>query len=188
MAKIGCKYLTVALITSYTDGSAPTYGTKTTVEYLNSIGINFEYASAELYGDDMLRESEKSLIGYSASANLTDLAPAIAAAFLGWEKKGDGDGYVVKGVNSPYVGFGMVTCGMVNGVKYYEGYWFYRSQFSKDSLGAATKEKNVTFNTDAISGTGMGCVIDTSGEPVFYEVQRFAAEADAKSFMESFVK
>lgn len=189
MAKIGCKFLTVAPYDSTNqDGAAPTYGAEVAVEYLNSIDVNFEYADAELPGDDMIRESDRSLTGYSVASAVTDLAPEVAAAMLAWKKHAEGNGYTVTGKNTPYMGFGFVQSGMVNGVKYFEGLWFYKAQFTKDSISARTKDRNITFNTDSITGRGMPVILDESGDDSWYEIERFDTEIAAKAFMKSFIK
>ena len=181
MAKTGVKFLTIAPITSYADGAKPVYGEKVSVEYTVSLNINFEYASAEMYGDDMLRESDRGMTGYSIAGSLTDLNPEVCAVALGW-KKGSDNSYSITDANPPYVGGGYVTNGMVNGVRYYEGVRFYRAQFTKDAMNASTKERNVTFNADDITGTGMGVILDDSGAQTFVQIERFAAESDAKDF------
>ena len=186
MAKIGCKHFTVAPITSYADGSAPVYGDKVTVEYLVGVDMNFEYASDEMHGDDLLRESYKGLVGLTAGVSLTDLAHEVAATMLGWEK-GPGKEYAITDKNPPYIGFGYIACGMKNGVRYYDAIWVYRSQFTKDSMTANTKERNVTFNPDGVTGAGYGVILNESGVATFVATERFATETEADAFINSHI-
>lgn len=188
MAKTGVKGLTIAPITAYADGAVPTYGTKTSVPYTVSINISNEYADAEMYGDNILRESDKGMTGYSIAASLTDLSPEMGAVMLGWIKDASGDSYRITDANAPYVGCGFVTCGMVNGVRYYEGNWYYRAQFTKDANSANTKERNVTFTPDDVSGTGFGVQLDNTGVVSFADIERFDNEAAAMAFVEGHIK
>ena len=88
---------------------------------------------------------------------------------------------------APYVGFGYIrkmrdnSSGSV--VDSYEGWWYYRVQFSITSEETRTKERSIEWRTPTLSGRGTGVQL-ASGETLTFAVhESFATLAAAKSWL-----
>lgn len=190
MADIGIKHFVYAKISSYTPGSAVTYATGKPLAAIVNVDATLDHRSVEFWADDELQDFDDSISGYTVSfehddIELTDLADFYGetAHMTGAEGSQTVESYEINDAVSPEVGFGFVTCKRKRGVLSYEGWWFRRCKFTRDGINGQTKQKDIAFNPEKSSGTGMSVVVDNTGVPKYVEHMRFTTEAAAIAFV-----
>ncbi len=199
MAKIGMFYPVAATIAGYGADGKPTYNAGIIIGAAILADMSFENADAELYADDVLKESDTSITGYSGKMGVDNFGSEQSAAketelsviaYLTGQEVETGstdDGYdeklVYTGALPPYVGFGYVKHKVIRGVKKYEVTWGHKAQFKVPAESDKTKEKSLSYNTSEIEYTGYG--IDVSGveEPQFVERYYCATKEQAKALL-----
>ena len=192
MARTGLLYPVYAPVSTYTEGSAITYGTGAVLCHAIEANITYNRRDNPLYADDYKVENDKGLTGYTIAFTGDRLPNDKRAALLnetvlttGTAPNTTVTGYRVTDTNPPYVGFGYIVKALEDNVVKYEAYWFWRVQFSLDNENAHTKEENISWGTYPMTGTGFGAVIESGGDVVFFDHMNFGTESAAKSWLNS---
>lgn len=185
MAKVGMKYAVYAGITSHTDGSAITYGTGARLGPSISADVTFTRNDNPLYGDDVIQEQDNSLTSYQIAFDATTLTNETRAALLGEVAAGTDTEkeYKVQDASAPNVGFGYIRVLRRQGTTYYEGFWFWKVQFSLDNESDQTKQEQINWGTNPITGRGQGVYLDSSGAIDFYIHKKFEGFSAAQTWL-----
>ena len=188
-ANIGMQYAVAAPITAYTPYTSITYDDGFFVAESKGANISWETEDGEFRGDDILLDAANGALGYTIDFESAGIANAVRAKLLG-ETKDTNDAYHMTGASAPDVGFGFVavmrddTSGTV--VTSYEGYWFHKVKFGLPNDAFKTKEKNIDWQAQTISGKGMGVFLAAAqADPDFGEHKTFATLALAKAWLNS---
>lgn len=184
MAEIGMQYPVWAPLTSE-EGNALTYGTGMVMGRAVSANISWQKEDNELYGDDVVAETDNSITGYTLDVTTTDLEEAVEAAILGLQKVGNTEEYEQTGDNTPYGGHGYIRVLVRNGVRLYKAVWYPKVQFSKNSEASNTKGRNINWGTPTLNGKGLGVYDDASGKAKFRKQQVFTTLEAAKAYLNS---
>jgi phi13 family phage major tail protein len=183
MAKIGIKGLTYAPYTSGGDGSEIVYGTGVQLaDYMIRADVNEERSSTPFYADDHRIDSENEMTGISVSLELANFTDALDKAFLG-HVDGTSSELNATDASAPFVGVGFYRKERFKGTVTYHAFWIYKAQFSKDGDSVQTKGESIDFQTEAISGSGMGVTLSSGGAVVYYSHSRQSTEAAAVSYL-----
>ena len=191
MARIGMKYPTYAAEATYTAGTGITYSTGKIFAHAIEANVTPNRRDNPLYGDDEKIENDKGLTDYTIALTVDKIAPAERAALLGETAAYNSatppavTHYMVTDSNPPYVGFGYMTVMQENNTPVYEAYWFHRVQFALDSETAATKQKDISWGTYNLTGTGFGVTLDNTNGVQFYDHMQFSSEASALAWLKS---
>ena len=185
---VGMVYPVCAPVNTYTPGTSITYSAGSVVAEARSATVNWEREDGEFYGDDMLLDTANGVLGYTIDFEPTGLSDAIRNKLLG-ETKSSSE-YSITSAASPMVGFGYIrvmredgTGGAVSTT--YEGWWYYRVQFSMTSEETRTKEKNIEWRTPTLSGKGTGVQLASGDTLTFAVHQSFTTLTAAKSWLNS---
>lgn len=184
---VGMVYPVAAKVDAYTPGSAITYGTGMVISEARRATLSWERADGSFYGDDVLLDSDNSVLGYTIDFEPTGLSTAARAYLLG--ETAENSAYAVTDEAAPDVGFGYVrvmrdNSGVSGAVKTtYESWWFCRLKFSVNSEETRTKERSIDWRTPTLTGTGYGVSLDNTGVLKFAEHQDFETEAAAKAWL-----
>lgn len=190
MAIIGLRYFYYAPITTYTPGSAITYGTGAKIEGgARLASITWERNGTPFYGDDVIWDDDNSVTGYSAQMEMTGISNAERAALLG-DNTVTGTGstvteYEITDASAPYVGWGFIEVKREKGVVSYEAYWFHRLIWGEDTHSANTKEQNITWNGPTLNARGTGVKLDSSGAYKFASHMNFTTESAALTWLKA---
>jgi phi13 family phage major tail protein len=186
-ANVGMRYAVAAPISAYTAGSAITYGAGFVVSEARGANVTWQTSEGEFYGDDVILDSEKGVLGYNIEFETTGLKDTVRASLLG-ETKDSSDAYHITGANPPDVGFGYVKQMRETGSSgvdtTWEVFWYHKTKFAQPNEDARTKERQLDWRVPTIRGTGEGVYI-TSGqeEPDFAEHKTFSTFAAAQTFL-----
>ncbi len=150
MANVGLSNIWWGNLTEGADGT-PTYDGAKTMGKAVSASTSISNNSANLYGDDMIAESDTSYASGTITLGLTDDDDTIFAPLLGHTLT---DGEIVKKSedNAPYVGCGRVVTKMVNGAYRYKAEFLPKVKFSEPSQDNKTKGESIEFATPSIEG------------------------------------
>lgn len=183
MAKIGIKGLTYAPYTSGGDGGAIVYGTGVQLaDYMIRADINEERSDVSFYADDHKIDAENEVTGISVSLELANFSDALEKAFLG-HVEGTGTELNVTDASAPFVGVGFYRKERFKGTVTYHAFWIYKIQFSKDSDSTSTKGESIEFQTESLTGNGMGVTLTAAGAVIYYSHSRVATEAAAVTYL-----
>lgn len=185
-ANVGMIYPVAAVINSYTEGSAITYGTGFVVDEARAANVQFEAADGSFYGDDVELDSDRDIIGFNIDFESTGLANSVREKLLGEIK--DSSIYHVTGAPKPDVGFGYVkkmrdnSSGSVAVV--YEAWWFHKVKFAQPDENAQTAERQKEWRTPTLNGRGAGVYLSAGDNyPKFAQHQDFTTLAAAKAWL-----
>ena len=184
---VGMVYPVYSPIATYTPGTGITYGTGAVISEARGATLNWDRADGEFYGDDALLDSENGVLGYTIDFEPAGLSDAIRKTLLG-ETQGTSE-YSITDAAAPYVGFGYIRVMRDNSsgtvVTNYEGWWYYRVQFSVSSEETRTKERNIEWRVPTLSGRGTGVRL-SSGDTVTFAVhETFETYEAAKTWLNS---
>lgn len=182
MAEIGMQYPVWAPLTS-DENNTQTYGTGMVMGRAVSANLNWQKEDNELYGDDIVAETDNSITGYTLDVTTTEMEEAVEAAVLGLLKVGDTDEYEQTGDNTPYGGHGYIRVLTRNGVNLYKAMWYPKVQFSKNSEASNTKGKSIQWGTPTLNGKGLAVYNDATGKAKFRRFQVFTTLAAAKAYL-----
>lgn len=188
MAKIGIKCLTYAPYTSGGEGSSISYGTGVQlVDYMIRADVTEERGDVKFYADDHKIDGENSMTGASLGLELANMTDALEKAFLGYvaESTASGADLLVTEAAAGFVGCGFYRKERFKGTITYKCYWFYKVQFSKDSDSTTTKGENVDFQTETLTGDAMGVKLTSSGDTIYYALNRKSSESDAVAWLKT---
>ena len=186
MAGIGMRYPVAAKVNSHTDGSAISYDTGFVIGNAVDANLNIEYVDNPDHGDDIVIDNDNGVLGYNGTLDTNDLSATVRGKLLGWVAMGTTTTtthYQVGGTSSPEMGWGFIKAGMIKGVRYFDAYWFHKSQFSLRNVRASTKARQIEWNHPQMTVTGLGAYIDSSGDPKFFDWMRFDTETAAKAWL-----
>ena len=177
---VGMVYPVCAPVNTYTPGSGISYNAGSVVSEARGATINWDRADGEFYGDDILLDSDNGVLGYSIDFEPAGLSDAIRKTLLG-EVQSTSE-YSITDAAAPYVGFGYIRVMRDNSsgtvVTNYEGWWYYRVQFSVTSEETRTKERNIEWRVPTMSGRGTGVRL-SSGDTVTFAVHETFESYDA---------
>lgn len=183
---VGMVYPVCAPVSAYTPGTSITYSAGSVVAEARGASVTWDREDGEFYGDDILLDTANGVLGYTIEFEPTGLSDDIRQKLLG-ETKSSSE-YSITSNASPMVGFGYIrvmretgTGGAVNDT--YEGWWYYRAQFSVTSEETRTKERNLEWRTPTLSGRGTGVQLSANAPQTFAVHQSFTTMAAAKSWL-----
>ena len=184
---VGMVYPVCAPVATYTPGTSITYSAGSVVSEARGATVNWDRADGEFYGDDILLDSDNGVLGYTIDFEPAGLSDAIRKTLLG-ETQGTSE-YSITDAAAPYVGFGYIRVMRDNSsgtvVTNYEGWWYYRVQFSVSSEETRTKERNIEWRVPTLSGRGTGVRL-SSGDTVTFAVhETFETYEAAKTWLNS---
>lgn len=192
MAKVGLKVFAYAPISSYTPGSAITYSGGKVFEGLPRVAnVSFERDSSKFYAGDIEYDHEDRITGFSLETEISGLTDAEQAALLGYVAHTTGTGttttdyYRVTDAEAPFVGFGYVGVNREKGVTSYEGVVCHRISFVKNNDNRQTKEQNIQWNGETMTGTGTAVQLDSSGANDYIARMSFTSYASALAWIKS---
>ena len=194
MARIGLRGATIAKYNVDANG-AVTYGTPISGGCARNADLQLQFAEAELYGCDGLREYIREAIGGSITFEATFFSPEMKVLTFGNKEKtrsvtynGEDGNPVTKPVTSvadtssddaPYVGFAVYGPDMINHVKKWACVFVPCVKFSSPNTTMQTRDSSITFQTPTTTGRFMP---DDTDEHVIRDVAICDTEAEAKAW------
>lgn len=184
---VGMVYPVCAPVATYTPGTSITYSAGSVVSEARAASVSWDRSDGEFYGDDILLDSDNGIVGYTIDFEPAGLSDAIRKTLLG-ETQSSSE-FSITSDAAPYVGFGYIrkmrdnSSGSV--VDSYEGWWYYRVQFSVTSEETRTKEQNIEWRVPTLSGRGTGVQLASGDTLTFAVHESFATLAAAKSWLKS---
>ena len=184
---VGMVYPVCAPVASYTPGTGITYSTGSVVSEARAASVSWDRSDGEFYGDDVLLDSDNGVTGYSIDFEPAGLSDAIRKTLLG-ETQASSE-YSITDAAAPYVGFGYIRVmkeasgGSV--VTSYEGWWYYKVQFSIQNEETRTKERNIEWRTPTLSGKGFGVQLASGGAMVFAVHESFSTKSGAETWLKA---
>ena len=184
---VGMVYPVCAPVATYTPGTGITYSTGSVVSEARAASVSWDRSDGEFYGDDVLLDSDNGVTGYSIDFEPAGLTDAIRKTLLG-ETQASSE-YSITDAAAPYVGFGYIrvmreaSAGSV--VTSYEGWWYYKVQFSIQNEETRTKEKNIEWRTPTLSGKGFGVQLTSGGAMVFAVHESFSSLSSAETWLKA---
>lgn len=182
MAEIGMQYPVWAELTGDSNGT-PVYGTGVVMGKAVSANLNWQREDNELYGDDVVAETDNSITGYTLDLTTTDLIETVENKVLGLAQVGSTDEREQTDEATPYGGTGYIRVLVRNGTRLYKAVWYPKVQFSKNSESSNTKGKNINWGTPTLNGKGLAVYDDASGKAKFRKQQVFTTLAAAKAYL-----
>lgn len=164
MARIGLLFPVMAPILGENYGMTPTYGEGFVIGKAISAEKSITSNSNPLYGDDAIAENDTSFASGTLTLGVTDFGTtkdsslAIQAKILGHRI------VTVNGVevlrktasdDAPYMGTGYYKTKKINGEKFYEATWLYKTQYQEPSESTNTKGQSIEWQTPTITGNIM---------------------------------
>lgn len=190
MAHIGMKYPVAA---EWAEGNTYSEG------FVVAKAINFTGTpnknEAELYADDGVAETDKSVKDWGTSLGVDDLSLENQAKLLGHKyvkATGDSDTGTPESMEigtedeAPYFGVGFYKRRKKNGVTSFTAIWLYKVQHSEPSENAETKGDTTNFQTATIEGKAYP--VDVDGKMSVGKKAIFKTEAAAKKWLEDQAK
>jgi phi13 family phage major tail protein len=164
--KIGVKKFTYATYASGGDGAAVVYSDGVMTDDRT---VNVEYTTerddASFYADDHRIEHDNSITGCNVALELATLTTDMMAKLLGWTVSGTD--YQETGEEAPYVGCGWIVTVKEDGARKYRAVWVYKVQFGMETDSVATKGQNMEYQTENITGAGMGVKLAEDGPDIY---------------------
>ena len=188
-ANVGMRYAVAAPVDTYTPGTGITYDDGLVVCEARGASVSWETEDGDFYGDDIILDSAKGILGYTIEFETAGLADDVKALLLG-DVKDTGDVYHITGANPPDVGFGYVkqmretnkSTGAVETT--WEAKWYHKLKFGQPNDEARMKERNMEWRVPTISGTGAGVFLTSGAEDPDFEMHKtFATFAAAKTWL-----
>jgi phi13 family phage major tail protein len=143
----------------------------------------------ELYADDGVAETDKSIKDLGTSLNVDDITLEVQAKLLGHtyeEASENSPERIVVGTDdeAPYFGQGFYKRRKKNGVVSFTAVWLYKVQNSEPNEEAQTKGDTTEFQTPTIEGKAYATE-DKDGKMAIMEKVVFNTEAEAKAWLET---
>lgn len=163
MPLIGLDKLHYATRTVSSNHGSVTFGTPTKLSEAISANITPNYATAELYADDIITDDLSAFTNATIELNVRDLDPTALIALFGLRRGSKGEVvYSSEDVSAEVaIGFRSLKSPGTN----YRYYWFRRVKFTLPAGAWNTKGDSITFNTPTISGKVMPDIAaDTAGK------------------------
>nr|DAG42176.1 MAG TPA: tail tube protein [Caudoviricetes sp.] len=192
MAHIGMKYPVAA---PWTEGETYTKGfvVGKAIKFTGTPNKN----DVDLYADDGIAETDKSVKDIGVSLNVDDLDLKVQADLLGHDyteaSAGESGGTatpesVEVGSDdvAPYFGTGFYKRRRKNNVTSFTAIWLYKVQYSEPTEEAETKGESVNFQTPTIEGKAYP--VEISGKTKLYKKAVFEKEEAAKAWLDGLAK
>lgn len=190
MAHIGMKYPVAA---PWAEGNTYSEG------FVVAKAINFTGTpnknEVELYADDGVAETDRSVKDWGTSLGVDDLSLEMQAKLLGHtyvKATGDDDTGTPESIEvgtddePPFFGMGFYKRRKKNGVVSFTAIWLYKVQNSEPTENAETKGDTVNFQTATIEGKAYPVEVD--GKMSIGKKLVFTTEAAAKKWLETQAK
>ena len=178
MARVGLSNFRFGVLTEASDGT-PSYNGAHTPGKAISCNVDVSNNDAELYGDDVLVESDKTFSKATVTMGIDDDDITTMATLLGHTVGTDGKMTRNANDTAPYVGLGRVVTKMVHGSYKYKVEFLYKVKFAEPSQENQTKGENVEFSTPTIEGTASALL---NGN--WSVAESFDTKAEAIAFLE----
>lgn len=150
MAYIGLRKPIVATRTAYN-----TYGEPAALGKAVSFTDTPNVATAELYGDDSLAESDKSVTKSALTIGTTDIPDDMQNIMYGHTKSDDGEIASKSDDIANYCGLGLIGVKKIDGVRKFEARWYPKVQFEDPETSINTKGESTEFQTLSTNSTAM---------------------------------
>lgn len=169
MAKTGLLNPIYAPIISEPQNAPIVYGEGKIFAKAISASITYSSSDNPLYADNAVAENDNSITGMEVTLGVDEIPMEDLPALLGTMTTTDGEDTVYQdaGTSAPYVGVGYIQVKTRNGVTGYTANWIHKVQFNRPDEETSTKGESIEWQTDTITGTGLGAYIDNSGMPYF---------------------
>lgn len=185
MAFVGMRYVVFAPIKNEVAGQDIEYDAGVVVGHAIGATVNITRNSEDLYGDDMLIESDNSIVGGTVDMTVDDITDEVTAVMLGHVKGTNATQYYEEDKPSPYGGLGYIRVRRKSGVTAFQATWMYKVQMAVASETSATKTESTTWQTAALTGKMMGVKNNAEGTTRFRERETFATEKEAMEWLNS---
>ena len=166
---VGMVYPVCAPVSTYTPGTNITYSTGSVIDEARAASVSWDRSDSEFYGDDVLLDTDNGITGYTIEFEPTGLQDTVRVTLLG-EVLSSSE-YSITDAAAPFVGFGYIRVMRSNSgatvSTTYEGWWYYRVQFSVSSEETRTKEKTIEWRTPTLSGKGTGVQLSSGNTPIW---------------------
>lgn len=192
MAHIGMKYPVAA---PWTEGGTYTKGfvVGKAIKFTGTPNKN----DVDLYADDGIAETDKSVKDIGVSLNVDDLSLKVQSDLLGHTytaaSTGEPSGTatpesieVGSDDVAPYFGTGFYKRRRKNNVESFTAIWLYKVQYSEPTEEAETKGESVNFQTPTIEGKAYP--VEISGKTKLYKKAVFDTETAAKAWLDDLAK
>ena len=192
MAHIGMKYPVAA---PWTEGETYTKGfvVGKAIKFTGTPNKN----DVDLYADDGIAETDKSVKDIGVSLNVDDLDLKMQADLLGHDHTeasagGSGGTATPESVEvgsddvAPYFGTGFYKRRRKNNETSFTAIWLYKVQYSEPTEEAETKGESVNFQTPTIEGKAYP--VEISGKTKLYKKAVFEKEEAAKAWLDGLAK
>lgn len=185
MAGIGMLYMVAAPVTSHTDGNPITYGEGFEVGPSVAADLSFNSNDNPDMGDDVVIDNDTGITGYSGTVENNFLDETIAAKLYGWPLNSQSNEYAITSMSSPHMGFGYIKKCLDKGVLKFRAFWFLKAQFQLGSyVNARTKPNgSVDWQHDTSNISGIGAVVDSTGDAHYVIPKTFTTFAAAQSWL-----
>lgn len=124
-----------------------------------SFSMSPNTAEAQLYGDDVLAESEKAVTSATLSLGTTDIPDSCKKVMFGHKEEAGSGTYKEYAYNvddvAEYVGFGVIGVKKVDGKRLFEVQAFPRTQWKDPSTEIQTRGESTQFTTPSTEGTAL---------------------------------
>lgn len=170
MAKATCKGLTYAKYVSGGNASALSYSGGTAKDdYLCKVDMGEDRADDKEYADGHLIDHANDMTGATVNLELANTDIDIKKDMLGYVLGTSSSELIVTDAEAPYVGIGFILANRHKGVTTYEGYWYYKVQFSSAGVSSSTKRENVQWEHETINGTAISVTVAANSAGRFKE-------------------
>lgn len=182
MAFVGLEYPVCAPIDQENESAEPTYKPGLVVGRAMSADVSYDRSDEEMYADNVLAESDNSILGGTVTLGVDRLLPEAKVMILDMVKAQDGT-ITEYGDASPYVGFGYIRNLRYKGKPIITAYWIYKVQFGPSNESASTKQRNTQFSGESVEGNMMPIVVDATEKPAVRKHKEFETVAAAKAWL-----
>ena len=186
MAKIGLLNPVYAPIVSEPKDAAIVYGAGKFCGAAISASVTYTSNSNPLYGNDSIIDDDNGITGAEVTMGVDDIMEDDQVALLGVAKE-EMDGGVTEysdtGDSAPFVGFGYIQVRRKDNKKSYIANWWHKVQFDRPNETTNTKGENIEWQTDSITGTAAGVMIDKTGKVKFRTKAVFEDYAAADAWL-----
>lgn len=182
MAAFGAKYIKYAVIKTEEENKLPAYDAQKTkmIGSLVKADLTVNFASGELYADDLLAEKAEEFISGNIAVEVDELDDEVASVIYGATVNEQNEKVDNTGDNAPYGGLGYIKTLMKKGTKYYRAYYYPKVRAALGNDNTATKSSSITFSTTPVNFT----VYEPKTGDWRY-TKKFDTEAEAKAWIDS---
>ena len=197
MARIGLRGATLAKY-NVDENGAVTYGLPISGGCARAADLELQFADAELWGCDGLREYLREAVGGTITFEATFFSPEMKVLAFGNKQRTrdityqDAEGQELtktvtsvadtSGDDAPYVGFAVYSPDMINHVKKWAAIFVPCVKFSSPNTTMRTRDNNIAFQTPTTTGRFLP---DDTDEHVIRDVAILDTEAEAQAWCQA---